>query len=303
MEQKKLSYIWKYKALYLMVLPGILYFVVFKYVPLAGIIIAFQDYNVFSGIRGSSFVGFKHFATLFGYAEFFQVLWNTISINIYDMVIGFTAPIILALMIHEITSMKFKRVVQQTVYLPHFLSWTILGGIITTQVLSPEYGLINMFLQWLEREPIYFLIKPEMAKQIVVSAGVWRDTGWGTIIYLAALAGVNPNLYEAASIDGAGKIKQMWYITLPSLLSIVMILFLLKIGHFLDFGFERVWVFRNPANRQALEIFDTYIFQYGMLELRYSFSTAVGLFKSVVGLLLLFVANKLSLKAAGESLF
>lgn len=303
MERKSFSYIWKYKALYFMVLPGILYFVVFKYIPLAGIIIAFQDYNVFNGIRGSSFVGLKHFATLFSYAEFFQVFWNTISINIYDMVIGFTAPIILALMIHEITSMKFKRVVQQTVYLPHFLSWTILGGIITTQVLSPEYGLINMLLQWLGKEPIYFLIKPEMAKQIVVSAGVWRDTGWGTIIYLAALAGINPNLYEAASIDGAGKIKQMWYITLPSLLSIVMILFLLKIGHFLDFGFERVWVFRNPANRQALEIFDTYIFQYGMLELRYSFSTAVGLFKSVVGLLLLFVANKLSLKATGESLF
>ncbi len=303
MERKSFSYIWKYKALYFMVLPGILYFVVFKYIPLAGIIIAFQDYNVFNGIRGSSFVGFKHFATLFNYAEFFQVLWNTISINIYDMIIGFTAPIILALMIHEIASMKFKRVVQQTVYLPHFLSWTILGGIITTQVLSPEYGLINMLLQWLGKDPIYFLIKPEMAKQIVVSAGVWRDTGWGTIIYLAALAGINPNLYEAASIDGAGKIKQMWYITLPSLLSIVMILFLLKIGHFLDFGFERVWVFRNPANRQALEIFDTYIFQYGMLELRYSFSTAVGLFKSVVGLLLLFVANKLSLKATGESLF
>lgn len=303
MEQKSLSYIWKYKALYFMVLPGVLYFIIFRYIPLGGIVIAFQDYNVFKGIFGSSFVGLKHFYTLFNYAEFFQVLWNTIIINIYDMIFGFTAPIILALMIHEITHMNFKRIVQQTVYLPHFLSWAILGGIISTQVLSPEYGLINIFLKSMGQDPVYFLIKPELAKRIVVGAGIWRDTGWGTIIYLAALAGINPNLYEAASIDGAGRFKQMWHITLPSLLSIVTILFLLKIGHFLDFGFERVWVFRNPANRQTLEIFDTYIYQYGMMELRYSFSTAIGLFKSIVGLVLLFIANKISLKATGESLF
>lgn len=303
MEKKTFSYIWKYKLLYFMALPGIFYFLIFKYIPLAGNIIAFQNYSVFKGIFGSPFVGLTNFKTLFNYAEFSQVFWNTVIIGFYDNIIGFTAPIILALIMNEIANLKFKRVVQQVVYLPHFLSWAILGGIITTQVLSPEYGLLNLLLKWLGSNPVYFMIKPELAKQIVIGSGLWHDTGWGTIIYLAALAGISPNLYEAASMDGAGRFKQMWSITLPSLVPIIVLLFLLRIGHFLDFGFERIWVFRNAANRQALEIFDTYIYQYGLLELRYSFSTAVGLFKSVLGLVLLFIANKISLKSTGESLF
>lgn len=300
-----ISNIKKHKTLYIMSIPGILYFIVFKYIPLAGTIIAFQDYNIFEGMMASEFVGLKHFKLLFEYGEFRRILLNTMVISFYDMTIGFIAPIILALLINEVTNSKVKNFIQQTVYVPHFLSWTILGGLIITQILSPQTGMLNQMLIniGIIEEPIFFMVKEEYARGIVIFAGLWRNVGWGTILYLAAMTSINPNLYEAASVDGATRLRQVFAITLPALLPVITVLFLLRIGHFLDYGFERIWVFMNAANRPKLEIFDTYIYQSGLKEGRFSYATAIGVFKSVVGFTLLYIGNKLSTKSTGEGLY
>lgn len=293
----------KYRMLYIMVIPGILYFVIFKYIPLLGNVIAFQDYNIFKGIFQSPWVGLKNFTMLFEYGDFLPILKNTIIINVYDLLFGFTAPLILALVINDISCSWFRKGVQQVVYLPHFLSWTILGGIVITQLLSPSQGLVNMILKGIGREPIYFMTEASMARAIVVLSGIWKDMGWGTVVYLAAMTSISPSLYESASLDGAGKFKQLIYITLPGIIPVIITLFLLRIGHFLDFGFERIWVFQNASNVSVLEIFDTYIYKAGLQQGRYSYTTAVGLFKSVVGFLLLYGGNMLSRKTTGESLY
>lgn len=293
----------KQKMLYFMAIPGIVYYILFKYVPMAGIIIAFQDYNVFRGITNSQFVGLQHFQTLFSSAQFLQIFKNTLIINFYDLLFGFTSPIILALILNEVMQPLFKKLVQSLVYLPHFLSWVVVGGLIGSQILSPSTGMLNHLIEFFGGEPIYFLIDNRYIRSVLIGSGVYKEIGWGTIIYLAALAGVNPNLYEAASIDGAGKLKQLFVITLPSILSVISIMFLLKIGHFLDFGFDRVWVFLNGANMERIDIFDTYVYRVGLTEGLYSYSTAVGLFKSVVGLILLMGFNSLSKKLTGESLY
>ncbi len=293
----------KYRMLYIMVIPGILYFILFKYVPLLGNVIAFQDYNIFKGIFHSAWVGLKNFKILFEYGDFLPILKNTIVINLYDLLFGFTAPLILALVINDISNAWFRKGVQQIVYLPHFLSWTILGGIVITQLLSPSQGLVNLVLKGMGLEPIYFMTEASMARAIVVLAGIWKDMGWGTVVYLAAMTAISPSLYESASLDGAGKFKQLIYITLPGIVPVIITLFLLRIGHFLDFGFERIWVFQNASNVSVLEIFDTYIYKAGLQQGRYSYTTAVGLFKSVVGFLLLYGGNMLSRKTTGESLY
>ena len=197
----------------------------------------------------------------------------------------------------------FRKGVQQIVYLPHFLSWTILGGIVITQLLSPSQGLVNLALKGMGMEPVYFMTEASMARALVVLAGIWKDMGWGTVVYLAAMTAISPSLYESASLDGAGKFKQLLYITLPGIVPVIITLFLLRIGHFLDFGFERIWVFQNASNVSVLEIFDTYIYKAGLQQGRYSYTTAVGLFKSVVGFLLLYGGNILSRKTTGESLY
>lgn len=289
--------------LYIMVVPGILYFIIFKYIPLFGNVIAFQDYNIFKGIFHSAWIGLDNFKILFEYGDFLPILKNTIIINLYDLLFGFTAPLILALVINDISCAWFRKGVQQIVYLPHFLSWTILGGIVITQLLSPSQGLVNMLLKGIGKEPIYFMTEASMARAIVVLSGIWKDMGWGTVVYLAAMTSISPSLYESASLDGAGKFKQLIYITLPGIIPVVITLFLLRIGHFLDFGFERIWVFQNASNVSVLEIFDTYIYKAGLQQGRYSYTTAVGLFKSVVGFALLYGGNMLSRKTTGESLY
>lgn len=293
----------KHRMLYIMVIPGIIYFIVFKYIPLLGNVIAFQDYNIFKGLFNSSWIGIKNFTMLFQHGDFLRILNNTIIINIYDLLFGFAAPLILALVINDISNSYFRKGVQQIVYLPHFLSWTILGGIVITQLLSPSQGLINLLLVKLGIEPVYFMTKANMARPIVVLSGIWRDTGWGTVVYLAAMTAVSPSLYESASLDGAGKFRQLLSITLPSIVPVIVTLFLLRIGHFMDYGFERIWVFSNASNTSVLETFDTYIYKAGIQQGRYSYTTAVGLFKSVVGFILLFGGNKVSKKLTGEGLY
>ena len=296
------TYMWKYRTLYLIALPGIIYFIIFKYVPLAGSVIAFQNYNIFKGFTGSEWVGLEHFKTMFQYQDFLRILTNTILLGLYDLVFAFPAPIILALLLNEIRLVVYKRVLQTVVYMPHFLSWVIISGI-ALGILSPSTGIVNHVLEWMGFEPIYFLGENSYIRTVLIGSGIWRDSGYGTIIYLAALAGINPDLYEAAEVDGAGRWKQTMAITLRSLIPTIMILFLLHIGKFLDLGFERVWVFLNALNTGNGEILDTYIYKAGLLSQQYSYTTAVGLFKSVVGLMLVFIGNFLSKKTTGESLY
>lgn len=286
---------WKYKALYFISIPGILFFLLFKYVPLFGTVIAFQNYNLFTGFKGSPWVGLAHFKRMFSHYDFLRILGNTLILGIYDMVFAFTAPIVLALLLNEVRLAFYKKIVQTIIYAPHFLSWVIVSGIFVG-VLSPSSGVVNTIIGWFGMEPIYFLGEDSYIRTILVSSGLWRDIGWGTIIYLAALAGINPDLYEAAEMDGASRWRQTLAITLPALLPVITILFLLKIGDFLDYGFERVFVFQNPLNLQNSEILDTYIYKAGLKQMQYSYATAIGLFKSVVGLTLLSIANFMSKK-------
>ncbi|BCG60355.1 ABC transporter permease [Paenibacillus sp. URB8-2] len=297
-----LSYMWKSRALYVIALPGILYFIIFKYVPLAGSVIAFQNYNIFKGFTGSEWVGLEHFRTMFQYQDFGRILSNTILLGLYDLIFAFPAPIVLALLLNEIRLVFYKRFLQTVVYMPHFLSWVIVSGI-ALGILSPGTGIVNQVIKAFGFEPVYFLGENSYIRTILIGSGIWRDSGYGTIIYLAALAGINPDLYEAAEVDGAGRWKQTMAITLPSLIPTIMILFLLHIGRFLDLGFERVWVFLNALNTGNGEILDTYIYKAGLLSQQYSYTTAVGLFKSVVGLMLVFIGNILSKKTTGESLY
>nr|WP_283094703.1 ABC transporter permease subunit [Paenibacillus sp. ATY16] len=296
------GFIWKYRTLYFISIPGILYFIVFKYLPLLGSVIAFQNYNLFAGFGGSPWVGFAHFERMFQHYDFIRILKNTLVLGLLDILIAYTAPIILALLLNEVRLVLYKKIVQTVVYAPHFLSWVIVSGIFTG-MLSPSSGIVNVILGWFGIEPIYFLGENSYIRSILVGSGLWRDVGWGTIIYLAALTGINPELYEASEIDGAGRWKQTLRITIPSLLPVITVLFLLKIGDFMDYGFERVFVFQNPLNITNSEILDTYIYKAGLKQMQYSYATAMGLFKSVVGLVLLMIANTLSRKSTGESLY
>jgi putative aldouronate transport system permease protein len=298
----KRAFFMKYWPLYMISLPGLLYFVLFKYIPLFGSAIAFQNYNIFKGITGSPWVGFAQFQRMFEYNEFLSILKNTVLIGLYDLVFAFPVPIILAILLNEIRSSVYKRLVQTVVYMPHFLSWVIVSGIIVG-LLSPTTGMVNNVLGVFHIEPIYFLGENSFIRTILIGSGVWKESGWGTIIYLAAIAGINPELYEAAEIDGAGRFRQVMSITLPSILPVIAILFLLHIGRFLDFGFERVFVFLNPLNSENGEILDTYVFRAGLIDRQYSYTTAIGLFKSCVGLLLITLGNTFSKKLTGDGLY
>ncbi|WNQ12789.1 ABC transporter permease subunit [Paenibacillus aurantius] len=298
----KRSFIMKHWPLYAISIPGLLYFIIFKYIPLFGSVIAFQDYNIFKGIRGSKWVGLEHFQRMFEYHEFLMILKNTLLIGLYDLVFAFPIPILLALLLNEIRFHGYKRVVQTVIYMPHFLSWVIVGGVVVA-LLSPSTGVVNHSLGWFGIEPIYFLGENSYIRTILIGSGIWKDSGWGTIIYLAAIAGINPDLYEAAEMDGAGKFRQVMAITVPSILPVITILFLLHIGRFLDFGFERVFVFLNSLNSENGEILDTYVYRAGLVDRQYSYTTAIGLFKSIVGLVLIVAGNSLSKKASGEGLY
>jgi putative aldouronate transport system permease protein len=299
---KRWNEVRKYKVIYLISLPGILYFLVFKYIPLLGSVMAFQDYNIFKGFTGSPFVGFAHFQHMFQYSEFLRILKNTVLIGLYDVVFAFPLPIILALLLNELRIIVYKRILQTVIYMPHFLSWVIIGGILNG-ILSPTTGILNHLITSMGLDSIYFLGEESYIRGILVGAGIFKDSGWGTIVYLAALAGVNPELYEAARIDGANRWKQALSITIPAILPTITILFLLHIGNFLDFGFERVFVFLNPLNEVNGDILDTYVYRAGLIQQQYSYTTAIGLFKSLVGLLLIMLGNTLSKKTSGEGLY
>lgn len=292
----------KHWDLYLLMLPGILYFIIYKYLPMAGIVIAFQDYGVFSGIRGSEWVGLEHFRNMFTDSEFYEIFRNTLVISLYKLFWGFPGPIILAIMLNEIRSIVYKRSIQTLIYLPHFLSWVIIGGVLIN-LLSPTTGMVNEVLKWFGFEPIFFLTSPNWFRSILIVSDLWKEVGWGAIIYLAAIAGIDPQLYEAAIMDGAGKWKQILHITLPSMMSTIVIMLLLRLGSILDVGFEQIFVLYNPLVYDVADVIQTYVYRMGITQAEFSYTTAVGLFESVVGLLLVITANRAVKKIGQEGIW
>ncbi|OXS58023.1 protein lplB [Cohnella sp. CIP 111063] len=292
----------KHRILYAMLIPGIVYLFIFKYIPLFGSVIAFKDYNIYKGIWASDWVGFKYFYQFFNYPQFTRLLWNTLAISFYQTIFAFPAPIILALLLNELRNAAFKRSVQTILYLPHFLSWVIIGGL-GYMLMSPQVGLINQWIAAFGFEKIHFLQEPGYFRSIIITSGIWKEMGWNAIIFLAALAGISPSLYEAAKIDGAGRWKQFLHITMPGILPAVMLLLLLKIGHTLDLGFEQIYIFLNPITYATGDVLDTYSYREGIIQGKYSMTTAIGLFKAVVGFLLLLMANRASKSLTGQGIF
>ncbi|CDN43413.1 Uncharacterized multiple-sugar transport system permease YteP [Paenibacillus sp. P22] len=290
--------------LQLMVIPAFILIVIFFYLPMYGTITAFQDYNIFKGISGSPWVGFKHFERFFNDPVFGRVMRNTLVISFLKLVICFPAPILLALMLNEVRSRYFKRIVQTISYLPHFLSWVIVSGL-AMSILSTENGSLNMLLQSVNLidEPVGWLNMPEHFWSILISANVWKEIGFGSIVYLAAIAGVDPSLYEAASMDGASRFKQMFVVTLPTIMPVIIIFFILAVGNLLTAGFEDILLIgSDPVLRPVADVLETYVYRMGIESQRFSYATAVGLFKAVVSVSLLTIANLLA-RRSGNSLW
>lgn len=290
------------KLLYLMIFPGILYFVIFKYLPMAGLIIAFQDYQPYLGILGSPWVGLKHFVRLFTEPTFFMLLNNTLILFALEIIIFFPLPIILSLMLNEVKNKHFKSGIQTLIYIPHFMSWVIIVSI-TYIFLNVDGGIINEFLALIGLEKISFLTSPDWTRTVYISQVIWKELGWSTIIYLAAITAVDTQLYEAAEMDGAGRLRKTWHVTLPAIRPVIITLLILKIGSTLDLGFEHMYLLLNSLNRNVAEIFDTYIYTAGLKNGQLSFSTAVGLFKGIVGLILVMLSNKLAKKFGEDGVY
>lgn len=284
---------WKYRYLTLLLLPAILYFAIFAYGPLYGLQIAFKDYVFFDGIWGSKWVGLEHFRYLWQLESFWEVFRNTIIISFYKFIFGFPAPIIFAILLNELKNLIFKRVVQTISYFPYFVSWVILAGIFT-QFLSPSIGPINILLKSLGFEPIYFLADTKWFRSVLVVTDIWKELGWGTIIYLAALSGINPELYEVATVDGANRFQRIRYITLPGLVPVITIMMVLSIGKLINDDFDQVFNLYNPAVYSVGDVISTYTYRHGLVNMEYSFATAVGLFKNIISLVLVLGANAIA---------
>lgn len=290
------------KYLYLLVLPGILYFLVFKYYPMWGLIIAFQDYSPYMGVFKSSWVGLENFTRFFNNPDFFILFRNTMMISLLSLVFFFPLPILLALCMNEVSNKYFKRTIQSIVYLPHFLSWVIISGI-TLLLLSQTNGIVNMLLQYAGFSKIDFLTNENFFWGVLTGQNIWKDTGWGTIIFLAAITGIDTQLYEAARIDGASRIRQMWHITLPGIRNVIIILLILRLGHIMDVGFEQVFLMSNGAVARVADVFETYVYRNGIQQGQFSYTTAAGLFKSVIGLVLVVGSNWLAKRFGEEGVY
>ncbi|MEK3883255.1 sugar ABC transporter permease [Paenibacillus sp. PL2-23] len=300
--QNLLKDIWRNRWLYIFVIPGVFYFLIFKYIPMGGVVIAFKDYTPFLGIVESQWVGWKHFERLFQNNDFVMLFRNTILISLYKLLFYFPVPIILALMLNEVRLKVFKRFVQTVIYIPHFFSWVVVAGI-TYVLLTTEGGIVNEFIMWAGGEKINFLGQNAWIRTLLTSQTIWREAGWGTILYLAAMSAVDPQLYEAAKIDGAGRFRQMWNVTLPCIRSTIVILLILQIGNFMDLGFEQIYNMINAGNKDYGNVFDTYVYTIGIKEGQFSYSTAIGLFKSVIGLILVLGSNYLARRSGEEGIF
>lgn len=298
---KDMFKVWQLYAL--MALP-FAYIVIFKYVPMYGAQIAFRNFQAVKGIWGSPWVGFDNFVRFFNSYEFWNIMWNTISLSFYQLVAGFPFPILLALSLNYVMHEKFKKTVQMVTYAPHFISVVVMVGIIF-QVLDPRIGVVNVVLGWFGVSPIDFMGRPELFQSIYVWSGVWQNVGFSCIIFLAALAGIDPSLHEAAVVDGASKLRRMWHIDIPGILPIAIILLILDVGRMLEIGFEKAFLMQNPLNLIKSEIVDTYVYKVGLASavVNFSYSSAIGLFKNVINLVLLILVNRAARKLGQSSLW
>lgn len=283
-------------------LPGIIYFIIFKYVPMAGLVISFQNYSPYLGILESEWVGLENFKTFFMNPDFKMLLVNTFSISILNLVFFFPMPILLALLLNEIKNKLVKKSIQTMIYIPHFISMVIVASI-TFTLLNTESGIINQIVYALTGEKLEFLADPKYFRWIIVIQNIWKETGWGMIIFLAALAGVDTQLYEAAQVDGAGKLRQMWHITLPAIKSTIIIMLIMKVGTLLNTGFEQIFLMKNSLNSSVAEVFDTYVYTLGITQGAFSYSTAVGMFKSVVATIMVVTTNWICKKCGETGLY
>ena len=289
------SIYWKQRYLLLMLLVPIIYFIIFHYIPIYGVTIAFKDYTFRDGILGSAWVGLKHFKRLFGLESFWQVFKNTLVISIWKFLIGFPAPIIFSLLINEVMNNKFKKCVQTISYLPHFVSWVVLGGILT-QLLSPSTGPVNIILKAMGFEPVYFLADSRYFRGVLVISHVWKSIGWGSIVYLAALTSSDQEVHEAAMIDGANRLQRIIHITIPEIMPVITIMLILAVGGLINDDFDQVFNLYNTAVYDVGDVLSTYTYRVGLVNLEYSFATAVGLFKNVISVVLIVGTNMICRK-------
>ena len=302
---KKKSSFWKElkrnKYLYLMFFPVLIWYIIFAYIPMGGITIAFQKYSVVKGIFGSKWVGLTNFKTLFADPYFTRLLKNTLLINIYGIVFGFPLPILLAIAFNEVQNKRFKKITQTISYLPYFISVVVVCSMLI-QFLSSE-GVVNGILSALGKEPIYFLQKPQYFRFIYIASDIWQGVGFAAIIYLAALSGIPQEQYEAATVDGANKFQKMKYITLPCLVPTIVMMFIIRLGSVMTIGHEKIILLYNPLTYETADVFNSYVYREGLLNLRYSYAQAVSLFQNVVGFVMVFAANKITRKLDGTTLW
>ncbi|RED52774.1 ABC transporter permease [Cohnella phaseoli] len=299
------SLIHRYKLYYFLIAPGIIYYLIFHYIPLYGVVIAFKDVSPFDGVKEiltSEWVGLKHFRNFTNSYYFWDIMRNTLLISLYRLIFGFPAPILLAILLNEAKNILFQRVVQTVSYLPHFISMVIVAGLLTT-FLTTDGGIVNTLLQQMGLKQIFFLGDANYFRSVLVISGIWKEVGWGTIIYLAAIAGIDAHLYEAAKLDGAGRMRQIWHVTLPGMSFIITLLLILSIGGLLDAGFEQIFLLYSPSVFKVADIIDTYVYRKGLVDLQYSYAAAVNLFKSLIAVILLLGANYLAKKYKQEGIW
>jgi len=299
---KTLAKVWSFRYIYLFLVPALVWYLIFAYYPMYGILIAFKDFKYNLGILGSPWEGFRYFKQFLNDSSFYEVLRNTLSISALKLLFGFPAPLILALMLNAISNGKFKRVFQTISYLPHFVSWVVVVTLLQ-KILSPNVGLINDIRERMGLEPIFFMGDPNLFYPLVIISDIWKGVGWGAIIYLAALTNIDPHLYEAAQIDGAGRWSTLFKITLPCLTPTIAILLIFSLSGILNAGFDQVYLMQTPATLSVSEILDTYVLKTGIQQGQFAYSTAIGLFKSVISLLLIVAVNNISKRLSGTSLW
>lgn len=288
--------------LYVFILPAFLYFLIFAYGPMYGVVIAFKDYMPSLGIWGSPWVGMKHFERFFDSYYFWDLIKNTLGISVYSLIVGFPLPIILALALNEAKDGFFKKFTQTVTYAPNFISVVVMAGMMIS-FLSPSTGIINHFLEFLGFERISFMTDPKWFKTIYVLSGVWQGTGWGSVIYLAALSGVDTQLHEAATVDGATRLQRIWYINLPTIVPTMVILLIMNVGSLMAMGYEKILLLQNPLNMESSNVIATFVYKQGLLDAQYSYAAAVGLFNSLINAVLLIIVNKISRKVSDVSLW
>lgn len=292
----------RYLPLYLMIIPVMVYYALFVYKPMAGLVIAFQDYNVFKGISGSQWVGLKHFINFFKTPTVGRLFKNTITLNLYNLLFFFPLPIIFALLLNEVKNSKLKKSIQTLTYMPHFISSVVAAGIVIN-MLAPGYGIITQFAKWLTGKDYFFATMPQAFRPTYIGLHIWKELGYSTIVYLSAIAGVDAELHEAAAIDGANKLRRIWHVTIPGIAPTIITLLIMRMGSLLASGTETILLLYQPATYEVSDVIGTYVYRYGLVEGNYSFSTAVGIFNSIIALILVATTNYISNKVTKVGLW